>query len=714
MIYPNISNSRGKVLSSYDRCLLWIIGLITILSDDWVCTKNSNDDRHAKLLLLRENQSTIYISEIFRTAEFSLDRLDYLILASFGMTNIKRRLIMFKFGRYSLSFTGFSLLLCIFSWLYLLNHNDWGTLVKDSRWRPETEKFNSFGDDLLPKLSYSAGGAKLQQFMLFGRENKDEEKMEFIKEMMIHAWKGYEKYAWGADELQPVSLSGKFWYNNSSLMSTPVDSLDTLWIMGLMDEYNRAKDMILENLDFDKIDRFVNVFETTIRILGGLLSAYDLEGDKKILKKASDLADKLLPCFETKSGIPVNFLNLKTGKFDSNSFNDYDSRATLAQAGSLQLEFQYLSDVSGNPIYSEKSLFALEQLVAAKKPLKGLYPLSIKQDALIFYEEEYSIGGGGDSFYEYLLKLWLSTGEERYWDLYEEAADAISEHLVKVSEAGIVYVPASRRVMGANSYWYREKTFQHLSCFVGGMLTTGALARKKGNWTEHLDIGVKITESCYRSYTKTSTGIGPDAADEFGNPWTFTFHLRPEVIESIFYLWRYTHDPIYREWGWQIAKSINKWCRLPSGFSGLLSVESFNEGFNSKTGEPMWPPDVNSWEEFNAKFSYPHNLVKSSAKYPYVDAITRLDVQESYFLAETLKYLYLLFSSDDTIPLEKYVFNTEAHVLSVRGHGRRSFPKEWSYLPLPKNLVSKYNKFGPVGLRRSFSLIDLDVGSVKS
>ena len=132
--------------------------------------------------------------------------------------------------------------------------------------------------------------------------------------MALHAWKGYKDYAWGADELNPISKTKYNWYGNYSLFMTPVDALDTLWIMGARQEFEEAKKLVLENLDFN-IPIEVSAFEVSIRILGGLLSAYDLCGDRQLLDKAVDLADRLLPIFETPTGIPVNRINLQTQVF---------------------------------------------------------------------------------------------------------------------------------------------------------------------------------------------------------------------------------------------------------------------------------------------------------------------------------------------------------------------------------------------------------------
>ncbi|KAJ3127406.1 Mannosyl-oligosaccharide 1,2-alpha-mannosidase IA [Nowakowskiella sp. JEL0407] len=588
---------------------------------------------------------------------------------------------------------------------------------------PTSASFNSqqqSSSNLLNNEPCDTTKSRIPLFMQSGRRNADHQKMEYVKEMIKHAWDGYAKHAWGADELRPLSLSSFNWYGNYSLLSTPVDSLDTLYIAGLKKEYEAAKKLVLEELDFGKVDAEVSVFETNIRILGGLLSAYELDGDKRLLAKAIEMGDALLPCFGTKSGIPLNWMNLKTGNLRDYDYRTLLSTASLAELGTLQLEFQYLSDVTGNPIYADKSLFALEQVLNMKGNEVGMYTQNIKVDTFQWMSEEYSFAGGGDSFYEYLLKLYISTGEERYWDVYYETVRAAQDHIiVQAPDKKLTYLPITRRQLSFDRslFWFRDPNFHHLSCFAGGLFAMGAMIHRTGNWTDDLLMGRKITETCYISYNRTRTGLGGEITDALtGDPWSPTYFLRPETIESIFYMWRFTHDPIYREMAWKITQSINKWCRLPSGFSGLSNVQVFLAQHNPQTGEPIFPFGIRTWEDYyKSQPALELPLVHPSSQYPYVNAVQRLDLQESYFLAETLKYLYLIFADDDTIALEKYVFNTEAHPISIRGMGKRQkFTPESvksnknSRIPVTTKLLGKYPTMRP------FSKIGYEVGQTRN
>src|SRR6266480_7437608 len=133
-----------------------------------------------------------------------------------------------------------------------------------------------------------------------------------VRSEFHHAWKGYRKYAWEHDDLKPLSKSYHDWYAQPLLM-TPVDALDTMILMGLNDEARSTREYIARNLSFNK-DFDVQNFEITIRLLGGLLSSYQMTGDKRLLNLAEDLGNRLLPVFESPTGLPYRYVNLRTGQ----------------------------------------------------------------------------------------------------------------------------------------------------------------------------------------------------------------------------------------------------------------------------------------------------------------------------------------------------------------------------------------------------------------
>ncbi|KAF9443281.1 glycoside hydrolase family 47 protein, partial [Macrolepiota fuliginosa MF-IS2] len=161
-----------------------------------------------------------------------------------------------------------------------------------------------------------------------------------------------ERDAMGADEYHPMSHEGTNLSEAGGIGYTVVDSLDTMLIMGLDEEYQRARQWVERRLTFDRDGAF-STFETTIRVLGGLLSAYHLTGhDPLLLDKAIDLTDRILPVFETASGLPLPVVNLAERK--GYHATDFPGLVSVAEVGTLQLEFRFLSEITGNPIYGEK------------------------------------------------------------------------------------------------------------------------------------------------------------------------------------------------------------------------------------------------------------------------------------------------------------------------------------------------------------------------
>src|ERR1700716_1616439 len=144
------------------------------------------------------------------------------------------------------------------------------------------------------------------------RRASRERRADDVRAEFLHAWQGYKKYAWGHDDLKPLSKTYHDWYAEPLLM-TPVDALDTMILMGLKEEAASTRAYINKNLSFDK-DLSVQNFEITIRLLGGLLSSYQLTGDKRLLNLAEDLGIRLLPVFTSPTGIPYRYVNLKTGQ----------------------------------------------------------------------------------------------------------------------------------------------------------------------------------------------------------------------------------------------------------------------------------------------------------------------------------------------------------------------------------------------------------------
>ncbi|XP_007169378.1 mannosyl-oligosaccharide 1,2-alpha-mannosidase IB isoform X1 [Balaenoptera acutorostrata] len=453
-------------------------------------------------------------------------------------------------------------------------------------------------------------------------DNDLREKREKIKEMMKHAWDNYRIYGWGHNELRPIARKGHSTniFGSSQMGATIVDALDTLYIMGLHDEFRDGQKWIENNLDFS-VNSEVSVFEVNIRFIGGLLAAYYLSGEEIFKIKAVQLAEKLLPAFNTPTGIPWAMVNLKSGVGRNWGWASAGS-SILAEFGTLHMEFVHLSYLTGNPVYYKKVMHIRKLLQKMDRP-NGLYPNYLNPRTGRWGQYHTSVGGLGDSFYEYLLKAWLMSDKTDHEarKMYDDAIEAIEKHLIRKSRGGLTFI-------GEWKNGHLEKKMGHLACFAGGMFVLGADGSRMDQAGHYLELGAEIARTCHESYDRTALKLGPESFKFDGAVEAVAvrqaekyYILRPEVIETYWYLWRFTHDPRYREWGWEAALAIEKYCRVNGGFSGVKDVYS---------STPM------------------HD-----------------DVQQSFFLAETLKYLYLLFSSDDLLPLDHWVFNTEAHPLPV-------------------------------------------------
>src|SRR5829696_5638063 len=247
-----------------------------------------------------------------------------------------------------------------------------------------------------------------------------------VKTEFLHAWDGYKKYAWGHDDLKPLSKSFHDWYAEPLLM-TPVDALDTMYIMGFTKEADATRKYITENLKFDK-NFDVQNFEITIRLLGGLLSNYQITGDKKLLAMAEDLGNRLLPVFESPTGLPYRYVNLKTGKTRGEVTNP-------AETGTLIIEFGTLSKLTGKPIYYDKAKRALAETYRRRSPI-GLVGTNINVETGKWTNTDSHISAEIDSYYEYLLKCAILFDDADCRKMWQESIAAINKYNADEERAG--------------------------------------------------------------------------------------------------------------------------------------------------------------------------------------------------------------------------------------------------------------------------------------
>ncbi|KAF8904792.1 glycoside hydrolase [Gymnopilus junonius] len=466
------------------------------------------------------------------------------------------------------------------------------------------------------------------------------------------AWLSYERDALGSDEYHPISHRGSNISSSGGVGYTVTDAIDTMIIMGLTDEHQRAREWVKKKLTFEREGVF-STFEITIRVLGGLLSAYRLTGDDLYLEKVIDLADRLLPAFDTTSGLPLPSVNLaqKTGVPDQYA----PQTISTAEAATLQLEFRYLAELTGNSDYWHKTEKALA-VIANAKMSHNLVPINMNVVSGTFIASDIRLGSRGDSYYEYLLKQYLQTPNVE--QMYEGAMQGVHDNLVQKSLKKHMTYIAELIPQGGKQKWGRQAKQDHLVCFLAGSLMLGATTsgaiihpvsvppkmeelseRGQRDWKT----GVDLLETCMDTHD-TSTGLSPEIVQfktsedqrpdsdrdwyiknsRKGGPSSYDarYMLRPETVESLFIAWRLTGDTRYRDYSWSIFSSIQKHCRVASGgYATVLDVDTVPVSLDDK--------------------------------------------QETFFLSETLKYLYLTFSNSSLIPLNEYVFNTEAHPLPI-------------------------------------------------
>lgn len=419
------------------------------------------------------------------------------------------------------------------------------------------------------------------------------ETAEMVRKEFLHAWNAYKKYAWGYDELKPLGKTGYDWYDTSFYM-TPLDAFDTMMIMGLKDAAEEAKELVLNKLNFDR-DVYVQNFEITIRLLGGLLSAYEMDGDSRFLSLAEDLGNRLLPVFNSKTGMPYVDVNLKTGRTRNEVNNP-------AEIGTLMLEFGTLSKLTGDNEFYNKAKNAVVQLYNRKSAI-GLVGTKINVETGEWQDTESHISGMIDSYYEYLLKSWILFKDKDFKIMYDSSMTAVNSYLPDTVDSRLWYSKVDM-----NTGKKVSTTFGALDAFFPGVLSLGGDLRT----SEYLQ------ESCF--YMWQHFNIEPEELNYKTMEITYPgYVLRPENIESAYYLYHFTRDDKYRQMGKVYFQSIINYCRLDEGYASLKSV-----------------------------------VTKEKS-----------DRMQSFFLAETLKYLFLLFSDESVLDFNKIIFNTEAHPLKI-------------------------------------------------
>lgn len=554
----------------------------------------------------------------------------------------------------------------------------------------------------------------ISKYFSFISQESDQIRRKQIQDVMKNAWNSYRENAWGYDFLNPQTRHGENWYG---LGYTIIDSLDTLILMGMNDEFDEALEWINNSFQYWlPFTGEVSFFETVIRSLGGLLTAYEQTHNKILLEMAEQIGNRLLPDFNTPSGLPRVLINLMTGLQNDHPWANGSS--LLADAGSCQIEFLALSYHTGKSIYYEKSMYARRKLLR----FGPIPPTQIFYKSLWPSITQYSFDAFGDSYFEYLLKLKLYapynlTDEDRPLEFRHAIEEALNRLAFTSWETGHEYLTtsindefthgishlsfflpgtlflAAQQDCMYNKYFFcnqkrrcklknptiernREninlytKSHQnnHRQKLIKSKNKSGYIFNNDSNSESHfmdhlyeydfdcdfdfdcdcdchcdcdnksdckccgkskyyelyLSLANSLLDTAIYLYKIQPTKIGGESArfttKKPGVYWSDdTYKLRPELVESLFYSWRTTHNIKSKMVAWEIFESIRKYCQTDAGYTTV-----------HQTSTPIVIYD---------------------------------DLQDSFFLSETLKYLYLIFSDDDVFSLDDYVFTTQAHPL---------------------------------------------------
>ncbi|CZT51129.1 probable class I alpha mannosidase [Rhynchosporium secalis] len=511
-----------------------------------------------------------------------------------------------------------------------------------------------------------------------------------VKESFVHSWTGYKKHAWLRDEVAP--LSGAYKDTFGGWAATLVDSLDTLWIMGMKEDFEVAVKAVKE-IDFSTTEtESINVFETTIRYLGGFLAAYDISGGKYkvLLSKAVEVGELLVGCFDTENRMPISRWDWKS--YTQGASQQAPNSMLVSEIGSLTLEFTRLSQLTGDLKYYDAVQRISNEFEKSQNRTKlpGLWPVSINAEKLLFDEDNtFTLGGMSDSLYEYFPKQYLILGGllSQPKTLYENFIDVAKKQMFfraynpkneKLTFSGDVRMHDSEATLTPRS--------QHLSCFTGGMV---GLAAKIFSRPDDLSIAEELTHGCMWAYDSSINGIMPELFNVLpcapgsnspckwnesiyhealnkNSPPPSTSHgppseaelllnaqtiikekrltlgftqiddrryiLRPEAIESVFLLYRMTGKKEYEDAAWRMFLAVEKISRTKIAAAAIGDVTIPFKG-TGKGGEGE------------------------------VEKGEKMDSMESFWLAETLKYFYLCFEEWDVVSLDTWVLNTEAHPL---------------------------------------------------
>ncbi|KAF4127309.1 PA domain-containing protein [Phytophthora infestans] len=465
----------------------------------------------------------------------------------------------------------------------------------------------------------ACGLMQRDQFVLTAPTSMEEDERKAltktVRDMFYHAYNGYLTHAFPQDDLLPLSCKGGEFELGRLPMLTLIDTLDTLALLQDATEFRRAVGLVVENADFD-LDTEVSVFETTIRMLGGLLSAHlfavntqlklypDGDYDDALLRLAVDLGDRLMPAFDTVTGIPYGTVNLKYGVPKGET-----PIASTAGAGSLSVEFTMLSVLTGEPRYATASRGAVRALFQRRSKL-GLLGKHINTKTGEWTETSSGPGSNSDSFYEYLMKMYELFGDREALEMFAQVYPAVLVH----NKHGDWYTDVSMYTGCHHHSGSSAIIFESLASFWPGMQVAAG----------DLQVAAESMNAFYRvwrdyGFLSEQFNVGDWKPVKSRGGGGARYPLRPELIESTFYMHEATNDSSWLRAGAHVVHSLQKYTKTSCGYASIADVES-------KKQEDLMP---------------------------------------SFFLSETCKYLYLLFNTTHFFRQGNYVMTTEAHPLPI-------------------------------------------------
>ncbi|XP_047655779.1 ER degradation-enhancing alpha-mannosidase-like protein 3 isoform X2 [Tachysurus fulvidraco] len=443
-----------------------------------------------------------------------------------------------------------------------------------------------------------------------------------VLEMFDHAYQNYMDHAYPADELMPLTCRGRVRGLEPSrgdvddalgrFSLTLIDTLDTLALLNKSKEFEEAVKRVVKDVRLDN-DIVVSVFETNIRVLGGLLGGHSMAVMLKergqhmqwyqdeLLHMAKDLGLRLLPAFNTSSGLPYPRVNLRHGVQGPETRTGTETETCTACAGTIILEFAALSRFTGDPTFEAHARRALDFLWEKRQRNSNLVGTTINIHSGEWVRRDSGVGAGIDSYYEYLLKAYVLLGDDQLLQRFNIHYASIMKYISQPPLLLDVHI--HKPLLPARTW------MDSLLAFFPGLQVL------KGD----IRPAIETHEMLYQ-VTKKHNFLPEAFTTDFRVHWA-QHPLRPEFAESTYFLYKATRDPYYLEVGRTVLENLNRFARVPCGFAAMKDV---------RTG-------------------------------------SHEDRMDSFFLAEMFKYLFLLFAEEDDLPfdVEDYIFTTEAHLLPL-------------------------------------------------